>query len=131
MQNSNFRDLTVYKKSFRLAMEIFEVTKEFPKEERYSLTDQIRRSSRGVCSCIAEAYRKRNYSAYFISKPSDADMENSETQAWLDFSRACNYLTENKFQDLLDKSEEVGKLLNQMVENPEKYIRKKEKIGME
>ena len=127
MQNSSFRDLTVYKKAFELAMEIFELTKEFPKEERYSLIDQIRRSSRAVCSCIAEAYRKRNYSAYFTSKSSDADMENSETQTWLDFSRACFYITEDQFKNLLEKSEEVGKLLNHMIENPEKYIRKKEK----
>lgn len=127
MQNSSFRDLTVYKKAFQLAMEIFEVSKGFPKDERYSLTDQIRRSSRGVCICIAEAYRKRNYSAYFVSKSSDADMENSETQSWLDFSRACTYITDDQFQDMLEKSEEVGKLLNHMIENPEKYIRKNEK----
>jgi four helix bundle protein len=127
MQNSSFRDLTVYKRAFQLAMEIFELSKDFPKEEKYSLIDQIRRSSRAICGCIAEAYRKRNYPAYFVSKSSDADMENSETQAWLDFSRACGYLNEDQFQDLLMKSEEVGKLLNHMVENPEKYIRKREK----
>jgi four helix bundle protein len=128
-QNSNqsFRDLTVYKKAFELAMEIFEVSKTFPKEERYSLTDQIRRSSRAVCSCIAEAYRKRNYQAYFVSKSSDADMENSETQAWLDFARACKYIQDDQYHDLLAKSEEVGRMLNHMVENPEKYLRKEEK----
>ncbi len=80
--NISFRDLTVYKKAFSLAMEFFEVTKEFPKEEKYSLTDQIRRSSRSVCTAIAEAYRKRKYENYFVSKTSDADMENSETQVW-------------------------------------------------
>jgi four helix bundle protein len=127
MQNSSFRELTVYKKAFAIAMEIFELTKEFPKEERYSLIDQIRRSSRAVCSCVAEAYRKRDYSAYFVSKSSDADMENSETQTWLDFSLACSYITEEQFKNLLEKSEEVGKLLNHMIENPEKYLRKKEK----
>ena len=127
MQNSSFRELTVYKKAFAIAMEIFELTKEFPKEERYSLIDQIRRSSRAVCSCIAEAYRKRDYSAYFVSKSSDADMKNSETQTWLDFSLACSYITEDQFKNLLEKSEEVGKLLNHMIENPEKYLRKKEK----
>ncbi|WKZ59583.1 MAG: four helix bundle protein [Cyclobacteriaceae bacterium] len=128
-QNSNqsFRDLTVYKKAFELAMEIFEVSKTFPKEERYSLTDQIRRSSRAVCSCIAEAYRKRNYQAYFVSKSSDADMENSETQAWLDFAQACKYIHDDQYHDLLAKSEEVGRMLNHMVENPEKYLRKEEK----
>ena len=126
--NQSFRDLTVYKKAFELAMEIFEITKVFPKEERYSLTDQIRRSSRGVCSCIAEAYRKRNYPAYFVSKSSDGDMENSETQSWLDFSHACDYISANQHKDFITKSEEIGKLLNHMVENPEKYTRQNEKI---
>jgi four helix bundle protein len=126
--NQSFRDLTVYKKAFELAMEIFEISKAFPKEERYSLTDQIRRSSRAVCSCIAEAYRKRNYQAYFVSKSSDADMENSETQAWLDFSRACAYITDERFNDLLLKSEEVGRMLNHMVENPQKYVRQERKL---
>jgi four helix bundle protein len=108
--NQSFRDLTAYKKAFALAMEIFELSKSFPKEERYSLTDQIRRSSRGVCSCIAEAYRKRNYQAYFVSKSSDADMENSETQSWLDFSRACAYIADEQFNELLLQSEEVGRM---------------------
>lgn len=126
--NQSFRDLTVYKKAFALAMNIFHVTKEFPKEERYSLIDQIRRSSRSVCTCIAEAYRKREYKAYFVSKSSDADMENSETQTWLDFSLACAYLEEKKFNELISQSEEVGRLLNHMVENPEKYVRKTEKV---
>lgn len=127
-KNQSFRDLTVYKKAFALAMNIFDVTKEFPKEERYSLIDQIRRSSRSVCTCIAEAYRKREYKAYFVSKSSDADMENSETQTWLDFSLACEYLEEEKFNQLISQSEEVGRLLNHMVENPEKYVRQSEKI---
>jgi four helix bundle protein len=127
MENASFRDLTVYKKAFQLAMEIFEISRTFPKEEKYSLTDQIRRSSRAVCGCIAEAYRKRNYPAYFVSKSSDADMENSETQTWLDFSLACGYVKEEKFKELIQKSEEVGKLLNHMIENPEKYGRKNEK----
>lgn len=127
MENQSFRDLTVYKKAFALAMDIFQVSKSFPKEERYSLTDQIRRSSRAVCSCIAEAYRKRNYTAYFVSKSSDADMENSETQTWLDFSLACKYLEEMKYRELVSQSEEVGKLLNHMVENPEKYVRQSKK----
>jgi S23 ribosomal protein. len=126
--NQSLRELSVYKKAFELAMEIFEVTKTFPKEERYSLTDQIRRSSRAICSCIAEAYRKRDYQAYFVSKSSDADMENSETQAWLDFALACKYLEGDKFDELLKKSEEVGRMLNHMIENPEKYLRQKEKI---
>jgi len=116
--NISFRDLTVYKKAFELAMEIFKISKTFPKEETYSLTDQIRRSSRSVCTSIAEAYRKRKYEAYFISKSSDADMENSETQVWLDFSYKCNYINEADYKRLMKKSEEVGKMLNHMIEYP-------------
>lgn len=102
-------------------MEIFEVSKSFPKEEKYSLTDQIRRSSRSVAVCLAEAYRKRNYSAYFVSKVSDADMENSETIVWLDFAQACQYTTSEVTRDLVLKVEEIGKLLSYMLRNPEKY----------
>lgn len=119
--NSGFKDLLVYKKAFSLAMEIFEISKTFPKEEVYSLTSQIRRSSRSVCSNVAEGYRKRIYEAHFISKISDSDMENSETQVWLDFSLACNYISNEQFQNLLNKSEEVGRLLGDILKNPLKY----------
>ncbi|HUX94021.1 MAG TPA: four helix bundle protein [Ignavibacteriaceae bacterium] len=124
----SFKDLTVYKKSFGLAMMIFEISKTFPKEEKYSLTDQIRRSSRSVSAAIAEGYRKRQYEAYFISKMSDSDMENSETQVWLDFAFECKYIPKDMYQSLISKSEEIGKLINHMIENPEKYIRKSDKI---
>jgi four helix bundle protein len=116
-----FKDLLVYKKAFDLALEIFEITKSFPKDEIYSLTSQIRRSSRSVCSNLGEGYRKRRYEAHFISKISDADMENSETQVWLDFSLACKYIKNNEYGDLTKKYEEVGRLLNDMIENPMKY----------
>lgn len=125
--NISFRDLTVYKKAFELAMEIIDLSKTFPKEEKYSLTDQIRRSSRSVCSSSAEAYRKRRYEAHFISKSSDADMENSETQVWLDFALSCKYLEKQVHEDLLKKSEEIGRLLNHMIENPEKYLKNDDK----
>ena len=118
---SSFKDLVVYKKAFKLAMEIFEITKSFPKEEIYSLTSQIRRSSRSVCSNLGEGYRKRRYEAYFISKISDADMENSETQVWLDFSLECKYINKDLYEDLTQKSEEVGRLLNDMIVDPKKY----------
>ena len=124
MAAQTFRDLTVYKKVFTLVMEIYQLSKKFPQEERYSLTDQVRRSSRSVCSCVGEAYRKRQYKAHFVSKSSDADMENTETRVWLDFALSCQYITEEVWNDLEKKSEEVGKLLNQMIENPEKYFRK-------
>jgi four helix bundle protein len=127
MVNLSFKDLTVYKKAFGLAMEIFEISKDFPKEEKYSLIDQIRRSSRSVCSSVAEAYRKRRYEAHFVSKTSDADMENSETQVWLNFAFSCKYLEKSKHQDLLKKSDEVGRLLNHMIEYPEKYLKNADK----
>ncbi len=124
MAAQTFRDLTVYKKAFTLAMEIYQLSRKFPQEERYSLTDQVRRSSRSVCSCVGEAYRKRQYKAHFVSKSSDADMENTETRVWLDFALSCQYITQEVWNDLEKKSEEVGKLLNHMIENPEKYCRK-------
>lgn len=122
--SKGFKNLVVYKKAFNLAMEIFHVSKGFPKEEVYSLTGQIRRSSRSVCANLAEGYRKRRYEAHFISKMSDADMENSETQVWLDFAIACEYISQETYNDLTNKSEEVGRMLNHMIEHPEKYRRK-------
>ncbi len=116
-----FRGLTAYKKAFSLAMEIFEITKKFPSEEKYEMTDQIRRSSRAVCRAIGEGYRKRQYTKHFSSKMSDADMENTETQVSLDFAFECKYISRESYNELIDKSEEVGRLLNHMVENPEKY----------
>jgi four helix bundle protein len=116
-----FRELIAYKKAFNLSMEIFEMTKKFPKEETYSLIDQIRRSSRSVFVSIAEAYKKRRYPNHFVSKLTDADMENGETQAWLDASLACKYITEDQFYNLNKQSEEVSYLLLYMINNPEKF----------
>jgi four helix bundle protein len=120
-----FQDLLAYKKSFSLAMNIFELSKSFPKEEIYSLTDQIRRSSRSVSITIAEAYRKREYPKHFHSKLTDSDAENSETQGWLEYCVACKYISEEKFNDLTNSSLEVGKLINYMLLNPEKFGVKK------
>ena len=120
-----FQDLLAYKKSFSLAMSIFELSKSFPKEEIYSLTDQIRRSSRSVSITIAEAYRKREYPKHFHSKLTDADAENSETQGWLEFCLACNYISEEKFTELTNFSLEIGKLINYMILHPEKFGVKK------
>ena len=120
---STFRDLTVYKKAFELRMEIFHQSKKFPSEEKYSLTDQIRRSSRSVCSSIGEAYRKRKYEAHFVSKSTDADMENTETRVWLDFALACDYLSDAQWKEFDERAIEIGKLLNHMIENPKKYTR--------
>ena len=102
-------------------MEIYEISKTFPTEEKYELTDQIRRSSRAVCRAIGEAYRKRQYPRHFSSKISDSDMENTETQVSLDIAEACKYISKEEYQELIEKSEEIGRMLNHMVENPEKY----------
>ena len=117
----SFRELLAYKKAFNLSMEIFEITKNFPKEETYSLIDQVRRSSRSVFASIAEAYKKRRYPNHFVSKLTDADMENGETQAWLDASLACKYITIEKFDDLNRQSEDVTRLLIHMINNPDKF----------
>lgn len=116
-----FKDLIVYQKAFELSMDIFETTKSFPKEETYSLTDQIRRSSRSVCANLAEAYRKRSYIKHFLSKITDCQMENSETEVWLDFSLKCKYITEETYKRLLALNDEVGKLLYHIYSNPNKY----------
>jgi four helix bundle protein len=111
----------LYKKSFLLAMEIFTVTKKFPKEETYSLIDQIRGSSRSANICTIEAYRKRRYPNHFISKLTDVDMENSETQGWLEFSKECKYISLEEYNVLLGLSNEVGKLIHYMIDNPGKF----------
>ena len=94
-----YKDLIVYRKAFALAMKVFHLTKKFPKEERYLLIDQFRRSSRSVCSCLAEAYRKRKYQPYFVNKITDADAENSETEVWIDFAYACEYISGDEKED--------------------------------
>lgn len=116
----DYKELLAYKKSFELAMEIFKLSKEFPKEEKYSLTDQIRRSSRSVSANIAESYRKRRDTNHFISKLTDSDAENSETNIWLEFLLKCEYINQEKFDILNTKNIEVGKLINYMINNPNK-----------
>jgi len=117
----NYKDLVGFKKAYTLAMNIYEVSKLFPKIEQYSLTDQIRHSSRAVCTNIGEAYRKRRYPAHFISKLSDAEAENTETEIWLSFAKDCKYISDDQFQDLSLKNTEVGKLIWYMMNNPEKF----------
>ncbi|MBW2613650.1 MAG: four helix bundle protein [Deltaproteobacteria bacterium] len=111
---SGVRDLDVYQLAFKCAMEIFKMTKLFPTEERYSLTDQVRRSSRSVCSNLAEAWRKRRYKAVFINKLSDAMQEASETQTWLEFSLACDYINDEEFCRLDAEYEIILGKLNRM-----------------
>ena len=119
------RDLKVYQLSQEQAMQIFNISKSFPKEEKYSLTDQVRRSSRSVCANLGEAYRKRQYPAHFISKVSDADMENTETQIWFDFAYQCKYMDHEIYQSLIQRSKSIGRILNYMINHPEKFQRKK------
>ena len=92
MQINSAKDLKVYQEAYALAMEIFEISKAWPSEEKYSLTDQIRRASRSVCTNLREAWAKRRYEAHFVSKLTDSDGENSETDTWLDFAKDCGYL---------------------------------------
>ena len=105
------RDLEVYRLAFDTAMEIFEITKSFPKEEKYSLTDQARRSSRSVCTNLAEGWRKRRYKAVFINKLSDAEQEAAETQTWLEFAWKCNYIDKEIFEKLDSHYEHIFAML--------------------
>lgn len=111
----SFRDLVVYKKARQLSLEIFQLTKTFPKEEMFSLTEQIRRSSRAIGAQIAEAWAKRRYDKHFISKLTDADAEQQETQHWLETAADCGYLPQNQIIALSEKCAEVGRLLNGMI----------------
>lgn len=118
----NYQDLIVYKKAYNQAMDIFKITAKFPADEKYGLTSQIRRSSRSVCSGIVEGYRKRRYEAHFISKLTDADMENTETMVWLDFALSCMYIDNITHIHLYQQTLEIGKLLSFMIENPRRFI---------
>ena len=124
MQIKSAKDLIVYQKAYELAMEIFEASKKFPAEEKYSLTDQIRRSSRSVCTNLREAWAKRRYEAHFVSKLTDADGENGETETWLDFACDCEYLSKPDRAMLSEKCREVGAMLGSMINAPTSFILK-------
>ena len=111
-------DLKVYKLSFEAGMDVFELSKKFPNEEKFSLTDQIRRSSRSVSSNIAEAWRKRRYPKSFISKLSDSEGEAAETQVWLDYALACKYIDVEKHNNLYDKYDHIISMIVKMIINP-------------
>jgi len=119
---SHHKELFAYKKAYELAMKIFIISKRFPAEEKFSLTDQIRKSSRSVCANIAESFRRKRYKDYFISKLNDAETENAETEVWLDFSKDCGYINQGEFEELISINTEVGKLIWYMINNPEKFI---------
>lgn len=115
-------ELHVYRRAFTAAMRIFELSKAFPKEETYSLTDQVRRSSRSICSNLAEAWRKRRYQAAFISKVSDAEAEAAETQTWVEFAVHCEYLDRDTAKELFVEYDEILAMLVAMIRSPEKWV---------
>src|SRR3954463_9021643 len=122
MRITSHRELDVYKKAFETAMIIYELTKKFPKEERYSLTDQIRRSSRSVCANLAEAWRKRRYEAAFINKLNDCEAEAAETQTWTEFTVKCAYITREQGLPLFKLYDEILAMLVSMIDCPEKWL---------
>lgn len=121
MKVKDFKELNVYKIAFASALQIFEQSKGFPNEERYSLTDQLRRSSRSVCANVAEAWRKRRYPAAFVSKLSDADAESAETMVWLDLAEKCGHLQEPRHAELVDRYDHICAQLMKMMATPEQW----------
>jgi len=122
MQIKSARDLEVYKKGYLLAMEVFQLSKSFPSEEKFALTSQIRRSSRSICLNLREAWAKRRYEAHFVSKLTDCDGENSETDSSLDFARDCAYITSQQHGTLTALCREVGGMLGSMIKNPAPFL---------
>jgi four helix bundle protein len=120
---SSFKDLRVYKLAFEVQQEIFETSKRFPVEGRHALTDQIRRASRSIGANLGEAWQKRRYVAHFVSKLTDADGEQAETQHWLNTATACNYFSEREQDALLAKCSRIGQMLGTMMAKPEKFCR--------
>ena len=116
------KDLNVYKLAYKLAMEIFELTKKFPAEEEYALTSQIRRSSRSICLNLREAWAKRRYEAHFVSKLTDCDGENSETESALDFARDCGYITQEQHRKLTATCAEIGRMLGGMIKKSDSFL---------
>lgn len=115
------KDLRVYQASFQVAMAIYQLSKSFPPEEKFSLTDQVRRSSRSVCANLAEAFRKRRYPKNFVSKLSDCEAEAAETHVWLDFALACDYVTIEEYEKLYKEYDMILGMLVRMIVEPEKW----------
>jgi four helix bundle protein len=124
MYIKNAKEMDVYKLAYEQAMDIFFMSKSFPKEEKYSLTDQIRRASRSVCGNLKEAWAKRRYVAHFTSKLTDCDGENSETETWVDFAKDCQYITLDDYKRLVDRNHRVGKMLGNMLNKAEIFCNK-------
>ncbi|MDP6630246.1 MAG: four helix bundle protein [Kiritimatiellia bacterium] len=117
----SFRDLIVYQKARRVAKNVFELTKGFPKEEKYSLTDQVRRSSRSVGAQLAEAWAKRRYEKHFVSKLTDADGEQQETQHWVECAHDCGYLTQQQMNEILTHLSGIGRMLSSMMQKSSSF----------
>ena len=122
MKIASAKDLAVCKKSYALAMRIFQVTKRFPAEERYALTGQLRRSSRSPCRSLREAWAKRRYQAHFVSKLTDADGENGETDTSLDMACDCGYITNAEHAEMTAECAQIGRMLGAMIQSPEKFL---------
>jgi len=118
------KELDVYKLAYEQAMEVFNISKSFPKEEKFSLTDQIRRSSRSVCANLREAWAKRRYIAHFTSKITDCDGENSETDTWLDLAKDCEYISTEEHSKLVQRNQRVGQMLGNMINKAEVFCTK-------
>ena len=122
MQIKSAKELTVYRKGYELAMRVFQASKEFPSEEKFALTSQIRRSSRSICLNLREAWATRRSEAHFISKLTDCDGENSETDSSLDFAKDCGYITAEQHRELTSLCQEIGKMLGSMLKNPAPFL---------
>lgn len=128
MEIKSAKELEVYKKGYQLAMKVFQLSKSFPDEEKFALTSQIRRSSRSICLNLREAWAKRRYEAHFVSKLTDSDGENSETDSSLDFARDCGYITVQQHSELAALSREIGGKLGNMMKNPEPFLIRKSTV---
>ena len=122
MAVQSVKELVVYQKAYDLAMRVFDCSKRFPAEERFALTSQIRRSSRSVCLNLREAWAKRRYEAHFVSKLTDCDGENNETDSSLDFAKDCGYIGSDKHRDLVEINREVGKMIGSMIKTPTPFL---------
>src|SRR6266404_2835129 len=122
MQINSPKNLNVYKKAYTLAMKVFELSKRFPDQERFALTSQIRRSSRSICLNLREAWAKRRYEAHFVSKLTDCDGENGETESSLDFARDCGYIPAQKHAELASISAEIGRMINGMIKKANSFV---------
>jgi four helix bundle protein len=116
------KDLDVYRTAYELAMLVFRLSRQFPAEEKYALTSQVRRSSRSVCMCLREAWAKRRYEAHFVSKLTDCDGENRETDTSLDFAKDCKYISAEEHANLSKLCAEVGRMLGSMIQNPTPFV---------